>query len=37
MAARSSVVLRATFPMTLALERTVGLSSRKVGKQLKHH
>ena len=36
-AARSSIVLRATFPMTLALERTAGLSSRKLGKQTKHH
>jgi hypothetical protein len=36
-AARSSIVLRATFPMTLALERTVGLSSRKLGKRPKNH
>jgi hypothetical protein len=37
-AARSSIVLRATFPMTLALERSVGLSSRKVAaKHSKHH
>ena len=34
-AARSSIVLRATFPMTLAFERTVGVSSRKVGKHSK--
>jgi hypothetical protein len=34
-AARSSIVLRATFPMTLAFERTVGVSSRKVSKRSK--
>jgi hypothetical protein len=34
-AARSSIVLRATFPMTLAFERTLGVSSRKVGKHSK--
>jgi hypothetical protein len=34
--ARSSIVLRATFPMTLALERSVGATSRRVSKQSKH-
>ena len=33
--ARSSIVLRATFPMTLALERSVGVSSRRVSKHSK--
>ena len=36
-AARSSIVLRATFPMTLAFERPVGVSSRKLVKHTKHH
>jgi len=36
-AARSSIVLRATFPMTLALERTGSLSSRKLAKHSRHH
>jgi hypothetical protein len=31
-AARSSIVLRATFPMTLAFERPAGVSSRKLSK-----
>ena len=36
-AARSSIVLRATFPMTLALEHTGGLSGRKMtAKHSKH-
>jgi hypothetical protein len=35
--ARSSIVLRATFPMTLALEHSVGFSSRRIGKHAKHH
>jgi len=35
--ARSSIVLRATFPMTLAFERPVGVSSRKVSKNSKRH
>jgi hypothetical protein len=34
-AARSSIVLRATFPMTLAFERPLGVSSRKLSKQTK--
>ena len=34
-AARSSIVLRAIFPMTLAFERPLGVSSRKLSKQTK--
>jgi len=34
-AARSGIVLRATFPMTLAFERPLGVSSRKLSKQTK--
>jgi len=36
-AARSSIVLRAIFPMTLAFERPLGVSSRKLSKQTKRH
>jgi hypothetical protein len=36
-AARSSIVLRATFPMTLAFERSIGVSSRKVSRHSKRH
>jgi hypothetical protein len=33
--ARSSIVLRATFPMTLALARSVGVTSHRVGRHAK--
>ncbi len=34
--ARSSIVLRATFPMTLALEHSVGFSSHRISRHSKH-